>query len=356
MNKKFLFLFTCLLLFFSANIVRAEERNYSAGTLIALDKPGATVYYIGEDGKKYIFPESKTYFTWYNNFDDVIKVTISELDKYPDGGIMPYKAGIKLITHQNTANVYAVEPNGVLRKIPSVEVAENLYGADWASMVQDVLPGYFAATYSIKNDLYDELPTGALVEEKGSGNIYYIYEGLKRLFISDEAFDDNGFDRDDILYVDDLSNYEMGRYIKNWEENLSYFNKDRLSKYSDYELLYTLSRPNFSSSIIIQLATTTPDGIPLEQRDIEIRKVVVKGHTPLRFNYKKDYYFDHFGEDLDGYNEFSEEYIKIDDFTKPLSIIPSNAGNFLFTDLKDWIIWDNVEDKQIVNIKSKTYY
>ncbi|MDD5749977.1 MAG: putative metal-binding motif-containing protein, partial [Patescibacteria group bacterium] len=200
-----IYIFLALTLFFILFVFNSISKasDYPSGTLLALkDIPSSTVYLIKDDGKKYAFPDSKTYFTWYNDFSGVIKVDISTLDQYPDGGVMFYKAGTKLITHQNTAKVYAVEPNGVIRHIPSEQVAINLYGVNWHQKVQDVIPGFFSTSYLAGEDLSNTLPTGTIVREKNTDNYYYIENGQKIAFS-----DYQSYNSEDIIELTDLSNY-----------------------------------------------------------------------------------------------------------------------------------------------------
>ncbi|MDD5749681.1 MAG: hypothetical protein PHO91_02750 [Patescibacteria group bacterium] len=173
----FLF-FTLLLGLNSSSQIKAQVQSYAPGSLLSAIG-GSAVYYIAPDGKKYVFPESKTYFTWFDDFSQVKKVASSILDQYPDGGAMPVREGTKLITHQNTARVYALEPNGLTRWIPSEEIAIDLFGLNWASRVIDVLPGFFATTYSLGSNLSDMLPSGALVRAQSNNRLYYIAQGKK---------------------------------------------------------------------------------------------------------------------------------------------------------------------------------
>ena len=196
--------------------------SYDAGSLLAQEGvSGAAVYYIGSDGMKYIYPDVKTYNTWYDNFDAVVRVDIAELDMYTDGGTVTYRQGTKLVTHENTAKIYAVEPGGVLRWIPTGEVAEGLYGADWGAMVSDVLPGYFASSYSATGaDLDATFPDGTVVVEDGGDTYYYIADGAKRAFASMDAFEANNFNMDYALTAD-LSGYGDGESITGQEIALS---------------------------------------------------------------------------------------------------------------------------------------
>lgn len=197
--------------------------NYPAGSLLALEGvDGAAVYYIGSDGMKYVFPDPKTYATWYPNFDNVVRVSVSELDMYADGGAVTYRPGTKLITHENTAKVYAVTPGGEYCHIPSEEVAIAIYGEDWGSMVQDVIPGFFSSSYSDGAcELSDMLPDGTVVMM--GETYYYIENGMKRPFASADAFEANNFSYDFVLEVDDLSDYSDGESITGEEEALAGF-------------------------------------------------------------------------------------------------------------------------------------
>lgn len=203
MPKKYIFLGLALGLFLFILSPISRAASYGQGTLLALkNTPAATVYLIKEDGKKYAFPDSKTYFTWYKDFNSVIKVDIATLDQYPDGGTMPYRAGTKLITHQNTAKVYAVEPGGMLRWIPTEEVAISLYGINWYTRVQDVIPGFFSTSYYPGESLADTLPNGTIVRLRNTNQYFYIENGQRIVFDNYSEYD-----IEDIVELDDASDY-----------------------------------------------------------------------------------------------------------------------------------------------------
>lgn len=207
--------------FFYINYQQAQSAvSYPAGSLLTTIESSA-VYYISDDSKKYVFPDLKTYLTWYSDFSNVIDVTVADLDLFADGGVAPYRAGIKLITHPNTAKIYAVEPGGVLRWLPSAQIAENLYGQNWAARVQDIIPGYFGTSYVIASDISDTLPDGAIVTEGSGQDYFYIYQGTKRRFVSEDAFDINRLNFDNVLVVSDLSGYASGQPISREEKELT---------------------------------------------------------------------------------------------------------------------------------------
>lgn len=195
--------------------------NYPAGSLLALQgQSGAAVYVVNADGTKSVFPDSKTFMTWFSNYDKVVRVPVSELDLYPDKGAVTYRAGTKLVKHQNTAKVFAVEPNGVIRWITTEAVASSLYGANWATRVQDVIPGYFSSSYTAGADLTTAMyPTGSLV--KVGTTTYYVDGTTRRPFANDAAFAANNFKTTDVITATSMTGYTDGSSITGAESALT---------------------------------------------------------------------------------------------------------------------------------------
>ena len=118
----------------------------SSGDLIKASQ--AAVYYYGEDGKRYVFPNQKTYNTWYPDFSGVVTITDSELAAIPIGGNATYKPGVKMVKITTDPKVYAVDANGVLRPIADEATATALYGSNWNQQIDDV-PDAFFTNYSV---------------------------------------------------------------------------------------------------------------------------------------------------------------------------------------------------------------
>ncbi len=119
----------------------------------------SAVYYYGEDGFRYVFPNEKTYFTWYENFDDVTVLTDAELASIQIGGNVTYKPGVKMIKINSDPKTYAVANGGTLRWVSSEAIAIDLYGSAWNTQIDDVPDAYFT-NYTIgepigENDMYD---------------------------------------------------------------------------------------------------------------------------------------------------------------------------------------------------------
>jgi plastocyanin len=104
----------------------------------------SAVYYMGADGFRYVFPNDKTYFTWYSDFDDVKFLTDAELAKIQMGGNVTYKPGSKMIKINSDPSVYFVSNGGVIRPIDSEATATLMYGSAWNKNIDDVPDGFFA--------------------------------------------------------------------------------------------------------------------------------------------------------------------------------------------------------------------
>lgn len=175
----------------SGILVTPVKAAASAGDLIKMNG-NSSVYYLGSDNKRYVFPNEATYFSWYKDFSGVVTIPATELQSYPIGGNITMRAGTKLVKITTDPSVYAVEPNGVLRKIQSETDAVTLFGATWAKRVVDVADAFFT-NYTMGTALNSGVyPAGSLV--KGAASSIYYYDGTNYRLIPDEAtFNGNRF-------------------------------------------------------------------------------------------------------------------------------------------------------------------
>jgi plastocyanin len=104
----------------------------------------SAVYYLGADGFRYVFPNDKTYFTWYQNFDNIKWLSDADLGTIQIGGNVTYRPGIKMIKINSDPKTYAVGENGGLHWVTSESVAIALYGTDWNKKIDDVPDGFFS--------------------------------------------------------------------------------------------------------------------------------------------------------------------------------------------------------------------
>ena len=171
----------------------------SAGDLIKMEG-NASVYYF-DGAKRFVFPNQTTYMSWYNDFSGVITIPASELQSYPLGGNVVMRPGTKLVKITTDPSVYAVEPNGVLRKIQSEAQAASLYGTTWAQRVVDV-PDAFFVNYTIGTALASgSVPAGSLVKAAGSAAVYYFDGTNYRSIASEAAMTANRFSFANVLTI-----------------------------------------------------------------------------------------------------------------------------------------------------------
>jgi len=125
------------------------EELAASGSLIKIKCDGknkdvcSAVYYVGTNGKRYVFPNEKTYLTWYSDFSTVKEVTATEMASYKIGGNVTYRPGVKMVKITTSPKVYAVGKGGALKEIASETVAKALYGATWNKQIDDVPDAFF---------------------------------------------------------------------------------------------------------------------------------------------------------------------------------------------------------------------
>jgi hypothetical protein len=172
--------------------VNTANAAAQAGDLIKMDGL-SSVYYLGNDGKRYVFPSESVYFSWYQDFSSVVTIPASELQSYPLGANVTMRPGTKLVKITTDPSVYAVTPNGVLRKIQSESDAITLYGTNWAKMVVDVSDAFFT-NYSVGSALTSgQYPAGTLLKNANNASIYYFDGTDYRMIASEAAFTANRF-------------------------------------------------------------------------------------------------------------------------------------------------------------------
>lgn len=199
----------------SADMLTMPPRFYD-GRLVKVESNSA-VYYIGLDEKRHAFPNANIYFSWYQNFSKVEVISDFEMAFYPLGSNVLYRPGSRLVKIAEVPEVYAVEPGGMLRNIPSEQVAIELYGSQWHKKVDDLDISFFF-DYDIAGviEVIDQLPVyprGTVVFFDG-GN-YLIDRRTDGLFlmrpVTPQAWDVNGFDR---VEQQVLTNYALREFFE----------------------------------------------------------------------------------------------------------------------------------------------
>ncbi|MDO8584234.1 MAG: hypothetical protein Q7R83_03600, partial [bacterium] len=124
----------------------------------------STVYYYGSDGHRYVFPNEKTYFTWYSDWSGVTIIDDAELAVIPLGPNITYRPGSRMVKIESDNRAYVVDRGGILRYVPSEEMAQSLYGINWRRLIEDI-PVTFFQNYRVGAPLqtaYDFRPADTM--------------------------------------------------------------------------------------------------------------------------------------------------------------------------------------------------
>jgi hypothetical protein len=124
-----------------------------SNTLIKGSSPA--VYWYASNGKRYVFPNVKTFYTWFNSndFGRVQVISDYELSQISLGGNVTYRGGAKLVKVTTDPRVYAVSRYGTLRWVTSEYLAAQLYGSNWRFQVEDLPDAYFT-NYTMGSPIY----------------------------------------------------------------------------------------------------------------------------------------------------------------------------------------------------------
>ena len=141
----------------------------STGTAKLIKGSTQAVYYYGADGKRYVFPDKMSYFSWYQDFSELKTISDSELAAISLGGVVTYEPG-SLVKISSLPQVYAVSAGGVLRWVKTEELAASLYGPNWASLVHDLADSFFII-YKMGSDIATEADFNPTAERFNSSSI-----------------------------------------------------------------------------------------------------------------------------------------------------------------------------------------
>jgi len=227
----------------------ASAATLSAGDLIKASGPA--VYYYAADQKRYVFPNEKTYWSWYQDFSSVNTITDGELAAIMIGGNVTIRPGTKLVKITTDPKTYAVTKGGVLHWVESEAVATALYGANWAQRVVDVPDGFFV-NYTVGSSIPTAVhPDGTLISYTGSTDKFVVSNGKKRK-ISSDAWTANGWNATNVIQTTVV--YPAGSDVT-----------ARESAYADTIVAVAAPGPGpgpvSTGTLSVALATDTPAGV-----------------------------------------------------------------------------------------------
>lgn len=256
--------------------VSVNAATLNSGDLIKASGP--SVYFYANDGKRYVFPNEKTYFSWFSDFSSVKTITDSELAAIPLGKNVTLRPGTKLAKITTDPKTYAVTKCGTLHWIESESVAKALYGDAWATRVVDV-PDSFFENYSVGSSVSTNVhPDGQLVTYAGDSARYVVMNGQKRKIADDAAFNANHWNA--INSVVTTISYAAGADVTGLEAD------------NFWNVACTTGAPVTGGSVTVALGSDTPAGatVPKNAMSVPMVKVVLTAGnadalvTGLRFH------------------------------------------------------------------------
>jgi hypothetical protein len=101
---------------------------------------GSTIYLVS-DRQIWTVPNESVFFSWFDSWNDVLRVSDSTidiyLDGYTDGGNLKFAPGTR-IKGVGSSRVYVVGNDFALHWITSETVADEIYGSDWNEGIIEV--------------------------------------------------------------------------------------------------------------------------------------------------------------------------------------------------------------------------
>lgn len=114
--------------------------------------PCKAVYYVGMDGKRHAYPNSRVFFSWYSNFDAVRVVNLEKMGQYTLGMNAVYRPGQRMVKFTTDPKVYVVSDGGVLHWVKTEALARAYYGIDWNTKVDDIADAFYT-NYTFGTDI-----------------------------------------------------------------------------------------------------------------------------------------------------------------------------------------------------------
>ncbi len=114
------------------------------------------VYYYASNGKRYVFPNEKTYFTWYQDFANIQIIPLDQMSLIPIGGNVTYRPGTRMVKFQTDSKTYMVTRGGILRWAKTEAVAKGWFGDNWNTFIDDVSEAFYV-NYTFGNPVENTL-------------------------------------------------------------------------------------------------------------------------------------------------------------------------------------------------------
>ncbi|MBI3626685.1 hypothetical protein HY224_01415, partial [Candidatus Uhrbacteria bacterium] len=85
-----------------------------AAPALIKDDRHTTVFYLATNGRRYVFPNEDTYYSWYGDFREVVKISQEAMASIPIGGVARIRPGTWLVREPFEGKLCWVDSNYVL--------------------------------------------------------------------------------------------------------------------------------------------------------------------------------------------------------------------------------------------------
>ncbi len=134
-----------------ATDLSSEDLTLSSPILIKTVCPGGedvnhpcrAVYFLDNEGKRHAFPNEKVYFTWYEDWTNILLVDDDVMSSFTLGSNVVYHPATRMVKFLTSRTVYAVGRFAVLYPIASEAAASSLYGENWNQQIDDIADVFF---------------------------------------------------------------------------------------------------------------------------------------------------------------------------------------------------------------------
>jgi hypothetical protein len=138
------------------------------------------VYYYATNGKRYVFPNEKVFYTWYPDFSKVQTMPIDQMALVPIGGNVTYHPGTRLVKFQTDPKTYIVTRGGVLRWATTEQVVIGWFGSNWNQHVDDISEAFYI-NYTFGTPVESSLDLALDIVQAGTPSID-VDKGLASIF------------------------------------------------------------------------------------------------------------------------------------------------------------------------------
>lgn len=131
--------------------------------IVHVNDPCTTVYYWGQDGLRHVFPNEIVFFSWYDDYTDVIIVGDDFMSDLTLGKNVTLKPGTAPVKFATSNEVYAVSEGGILHHYLTADLVVSDYGSNWSKDLV-IIADVFYSNYEIDTVIdskYDYDPSQA---------------------------------------------------------------------------------------------------------------------------------------------------------------------------------------------------